>query len=309
MKSFIAFVAAAALVLVLAACGQPAPERQSIAATAAELGDFDTLLAALTEAELAGTFAADDTGPFTVFAPTDAAFADLLAALELTPAELLASEDLETILTYHVLAGRFAPTSLVDAGSEATLAGLPLCFGADAGALVVNDSSVVAGPVQATNGVIYAIDAVLNPFDSIAGTAIAADDFEVLVAAVIAADLVEPLVCGGPFTVFAPTDEAFVALLEALDVTAEDLLADVDLVTQVLLYHVVPGTLLAEDVLDAVADGDGSVDVVTLQGEAITVTAPEGVVLNGDVNVIATDVTARNGVIHVIDAVLLPSLD
>lgn len=127
-----------------------------------------------------------------------------------------------------------------------------------------------------------------------------AEGFETLVAAVEAAGLVETLSGEGPFTVFAPTDEAFAAALESLGLTAEELLADTELLTQVLTYHVVPSAPSSEVVvtLDSVETVEGS-------EVAISVT-DEGVVLNDSVNVVTTDIPASNGVIHVIDGVLLP---
>jgi transforming growth factor-beta-induced protein len=141
---------------------------------------------------------------------------------------------------------------------------------------------------------------------TIVDVAIANEDFNVLVDAVVAADLVETLSGEGPFTVFAPTDEAFAAALEALGLTAEELLASEDLVA-ILTYHVVPGLLMAADVLAAVEAGGGVATVETVHGATITVEVVDGnVVLNGVATVILTDVEASNGVIHVIDAVILP---
>lgn len=130
-------------------------------------------------------------------------------------------------------------------------------------------------------------------------------EFTVLVEAVVAADLAGALSGPGPFTVFAPTDAAFVALLGQLGVSKEALLADTELLTSVLLYHVVSGRVLAADVVGL----DGQ-DVETLNGETIRIAVEDGgVVLNGDVNVVATDIEASNGVIHVIDKVLLPPME
>lgn len=129
-----------------------------------------------------------------------------------------------------------------------------------------------------------------------------APEFTVLLAAVEAAGLTETLAGEGPFTVFAPTDAAFVAALEALGVTAEELLADTELLTAVLTYHVVPGYVTAADVV-----GMGSGPVTTVNGADIEVTVGEdGSVMVNNANVVAVDVLASNGVIHVIDAVLLP---
>ena len=128
-------------------------------------------------------------------------------------------------------------------------------------------------------------------------TADAAGSFTTLLAAAEAAGLVDTLKGDGPFTVFAPTDAAFAALPAG---TVEGLLADPEALAQVLLYHVVPGQVLAADVV-------GLTSATTVQGSDIAIAVVGGgVVLNGNVNVTATDVLATNGVIHVIDGVLLP---
>jgi uncharacterized surface protein with fasciclin (FAS1) repeats len=132
-------------------------------------------------------------------------------------------------------------------------------------------------------------------------TATAAGDFTTLVAAVDAADLVETLQGDGPFTVFAPTDEAFAAALTDLGLTAEELLADTETLTSVLTYHVVEGEFFAEDVVEL--DGE---EVPTVNGESVTITVDGDTVMVNDANVIQADVDASNGVIHVIDAVLIP---
>lgn len=132
-------------------------------------------------------------------------------------------------------------------------------------------------------------------------------DFSTLVAAVTAADpaIAEALSGAGPLTVFAPTNEAFANLLTSLDMSAEDLLANQELLTQVLLYHVVAGKVLAADVIGF----DGEFVPTLLEGESIGVAVVDGgVVLNGVVNVTATDIIASNGVIHAIDNVLLPQV-
>ena len=131
----------------------------------------------------------------------------------------------------------------------------------------------------------------------IVDTAIAAGGFETLVAAVQAADLVDTLKSDGPFTVLAPTDDAFAALPEG---TVEGLLADIPALTDILLYHVVEGAVLAETVVTLDS-------ATTVQGSNVTIEIVDGnVVLNGMTMVIATDIEASNGVIHVIDGVLLP---
>jgi len=136
--------------------------------------------------------------------------------------------------------------------------------------------------------------------------ATSSDDFSILVQAVVTADLAGALSGEGPFTVFAPTNDAFVAALEALGITAEELLASPDL-GAILTYHVVAGKLMAADVLAAIAAGGGSATVETLNGASITVEIAGGnVVINGTATVTVVDLEAGNGVVHVIDAVILP---
>ncbi|MCR9069490.1 MAG: fasciclin domain-containing protein [Rhodobacteraceae bacterium] len=132
---------------------------------------------------------------------------------------------------------------------------------------------------------------------NIVETAVEAGTFETLVAAVTAAGLVETLSGEGPFTVFAPTDEAFAALPEG---TVEGLLNDIPALTEVLTYHVVPGAVMSGDLSDGMM-------ATTVQGSDITIGVGEGVTVN-DANVVAADIEASNGVIHVIDAVILPSM-
>ena len=145
---------------------------------------------------------------------------------------------------------------------------------------------------------------------TIVDVAMGNDDFSVLVDAVVAAELAETLSGEGPFTVFAPTDDAFEAALESLDLTAEELLEDTELLTSVLTYHVVDGEVPAADVIALVEENDGEAAVTTLNGADITVTVEdEAVVLNGNATVVTPDVEASNGVVHVIDAVLLPPMD
>lgn len=130
--------------------------------------------------------------------------------------------------------------------------------------------------------------------------------FSTLVTAVQTAGLVDTLSSEGPFTVFAPTNEAFQAALDELSLTAEELLAREDL-ADILTYHVVPSQVLAADVLQAVEDGGGQFMVTTVNGAQIAVTVVDGTVTLNDVaRVTATDLMAGNGVVHVIDAVLLP---
>lgn len=136
---------------------------------------------------------------------------------------------------------------------------------------------------------------------TIVDVAVANGSFTILVAAVQAAGLVETLSGDGPFTVFAPTDDAFAALLETLGVSAEELLADTELLTAVLTYHVIAGEVPASTVVTL--DGQTA---ATVNGAEVTISVDGDAVQVNDANVIAVDVAASNGIIHVIDSVLLP---
>ena len=242
-------------------------------------------------------------GPFTVFAPTDDAIVALTAALEITAEELLASPDLSDILKYHVVEGVAMSADLSDGQTIATLLGPDVTVTINAEGVFINDAMVTVADIEADNGVVHVIDAVLIPptpeTNTVVDIIVNSEDHTLLELAVGAAGLVETLSGEGPFTVFAPTDAAIVALTEALNVTAEELLALPEL-SDILKYHVVAGTALSTDL----SDGQS---ITTLLGTDVTVTInAEGVFIN-DAQVVVADILADNGVVHVIDAVLLPS--
>jgi uncharacterized surface protein with fasciclin (FAS1) repeats len=276
---------------------------------AVEDGRFTTLVAALEAADLVGALQGE--GPFTVFAPTDDAFAALPeGALD----GLLADTDaLSNVLLYHVVNGKVMAADVVglDGQEVATLSGESVIVTLDGENVMINESTVIITDIEGSNGVIHVVDAViLPPADDMADAEmdqtivdIAVEDgrFTTLVTALQAADLVEALQGEGPFTVFAPTDEAFAALPEgALD----GLLADTDALSNVLLYHVVDGKVMAADVVGL----DGQ-DVATLSGETVAVMLDGENVMINESTVIITDIEASNGVIHVVDAVILPPAD
>jgi transforming growth factor-beta-induced protein len=290
------------------------PAVGDIVEVASSTEGFSTLVAAVSAAGLVETLQGD--GPFTVFAPTDDAFAALPEGLL---DALLLPENKTTlvqILTYHVVAGKVMAAD-VTAGDVPTVEGSPIAVTVDGGVMLNGSANVIATDVAASNGVIHVIDAVIVPPSvdvesllapmtteaameepgDIVAVASAAEGFSTLVAAVSAAGLVETLQGEGPFTVFAPTDDAFAALPAGL-VDALLLPENKDILVQILTYHVVAGKVMAADV----AAGD----VPSVEGSPITITVDGGVMLNGSANVVATDVEASNGVIHVIDAVILP---
>ena len=306
---------------------EPAEEAEvpgTVVEVAVGSGAFPTLVAAVQAAGLVETLSGP--GPFTVFAPTEEAFAAALSALGMTAEELLGDVELLTaVLTYHVLPTA-APAEVVltlDGQGVATVNGAEVQISIDGGAVMVNDATVVTADIEASNGVIHVIDTVLLPPSppaeeaepaeepepveepAVPGTvvevAVGSGAFPTLVAAVQAAGLVETLSGPGPFTVFAPTEEAFAAALAALDMTAEDLLGDVELLTAVLTYHVLPTAAPAEVVLTL--DGQS---VATVNGAEVQISIDGGAVMVNDATVVTADIEASNGVIHVIDTVLLP---
>ncbi len=258
-------------------------------------GRFETLVAAVQAADLVETLQGE--GPLTVFAPTDDAFAALpegtvAALLEDIPA-------LTNILLYHVVAGDVRAADVVTLDSAVTVQGEPVRISVEGDNVRINDSLVVIADIVASNGVIHVIDAVLlppEPLGSIVDIALGDERFETLVAALQAAELVETLQGEGPFTVFAPTDDAFAALPEG---TVAALLEDIPALTNILLYHVVAGDVRAADVVTLDS-------AVTVQGERVRVSVEGDNVRINDSLVVIADIVASNGVIHLVDAVLLP---
>lgn len=280
-------------------------EMLDIVDTAVADGRFTTLVAAVTAAELVDTLKGE--GPFTVFAPTDDAFA---ALPEGTLASLLLPENkqqLTDILLYHVVSGKVLAADVTAMTSATTVLGKDVAIKVDMGNVYINEAKVIITDIETSNGVIHVIDAVLLPpsdetaveSNTIVDIAVADGRFTTLVAALGAAELVETLSGEGPFTVFAPTDDAFAALPAG---TLDSLLLpeNKQALTDILLYHVVSGNVLAADVVTLTS-------ATTVLGKDVTITVTDGkVFLNGTIQVIITDIVASNGVIHVIDAVLLP---
>lgn len=363
----------------IAADIQTLSEEVAQAALQAELGNsaagvaasdpdnFSTLLAVV---QASGELPLVNEGlPITVFAPTNAAFDELLGELGMSLDDLLANTELlSTVIRYHVIPGEVTSADMVAEGQgsfrsflnrESRSTGEPITFDVifsslPAGGIELNGSAVItAVDIPADNGIVHVIDEVLLPnevrealglplnpsveemsaeatteevateettteasaettgntiADIVVSSAQAEDpEFTLLLEVVMAADpsVLDALSGEGPLTVFAPTDEAFQALLEVLGLPVDAVLTQGELLTSVLLYHVVPGEYLESDVVGL----DGQ-EVATLLGDedTILVTVTEdGVVLNDSINVIATNITADNGVIHVIDGVLLPA--
>ncbi|MEO1534909.1 MAG: fasciclin domain-containing protein, partial [Planctomycetota bacterium] len=221
----------------------------NIVETAAGAGTFETLLAAATAAGLADALTGE--GPLTVFAPTDDAFA---ALPEGTVESLLQPENIDTlkaILLYHVVAGDVRAAQVVDLNTADTLNGQRIDIAVNGSNVMIDNARVVSADVLATNGTIHVIDKVLMPStDDIIDTAVAAGSFGTLATAIKTAGLVEALKGEGPFTVFAPTDEAFAALPAG---TVETLLKpeNRDQLTSILTYHVVSGRVYSDQAIAA----------------------------------------------------------
>ncbi|MGB1934340.1 MAG: fasciclin domain-containing protein [Candidatus Poseidoniaceae archaeon] len=274
-----------------------ADETKDIPTNASETGNHNSLVAALAHAELVDILSGD--GPFTVFAPTDQAFSD--AGIDLADFDTdEANQTLVDILTYHVVSGEVLSSALTDGMSVETLNGDNVSIGVGDD-VTVNDATVTLADVVSSNGVIHVIDKVLMPPEDGPGDiptiASSTGVHDVLVDAIIQAGLLYPLSDDGPYTIFAPTDQAFIdAGINLSDFTDEDGIAAL---SNILAYHVTIGAVLSGDLSDGLF-----VTMLNQQQVRVGVT-PGGVIVN-DASVTQADVVASNGVIHVIDKVLMP---
>ena len=293
---------------------------------------FSTLVSALTtltpDTNYAGILSGTDNAPFTVFAPTNAAFTDLLSRFGLSDFSPLTAEQIEIILNYHVLAGLNVRSSdlpgIPDGITPATLQGETLLLNLEGGAFLRDksgvDAEIVVVDVQASNGVIHVVDKVLLPnaaLDALGRSITAfaynggeASDFSSLYAALRQTGLNGALDDATMRTVFAPNNESFAAFLG--DVPLEDVPNDV--LTQVLLNHVVSGKLLSTDLSTSYANTLATYSD-TDANLSLYINTESGVVLNGGADNGGASVTAgadnevRNGVIHVVDSVIeLPTI-
>jgi transforming growth factor-beta-induced protein len=329
MLRWMKYLAATAALAFVAACGGGDDDDDSAAQMPGNLAEvatengFTALLAAVQKAELAGALT-DADAELTVFAPTNEAFTALATTLGFADAvamvNALPKEALAQILTYHVVDGKKTAADIVAAGPTSTAATLYTFEGAAATLAidtttgvkitdeVLSTATVTTADVAASNGVIHVIDKVLVPPGvlNLAQMAQLNPAFSILVEAVVTADLAGALAGTDKLTVFAPTNDAFAALLGELDVTKDDLLA-LPILGDVLLYHVVAGDVRAADVVALTKPADVA---TLLTGETFTVGADLGLTdANGrTATLVATDVVASNGVIHVIDKVILPTL-
>ena len=271
-----------------------ADQSEDIPTNASQTGAHNTLVAALQQVNLDVTLSG--TGPFTVFAPTDTAFAD--AGIDLndfdTPEE---DQILTEILLHHVVSGSVPSTDVRDGMMATTANGDKIKFTVSNGEVSIGAAQVTAPDVLASNGIIHVIDKVLMPPVDIPATAQTTGVHDSLVAAVIQADLLATLQGSGPFTVFAPTDQAFTDA--GIDLASFDTPAGKQQLSDILLYHVVSAEVPAMNVSDCMlADA--------ANGQQLSFSVGDSVMVN-DANVTLTDVITSNGLIHVIDKVLMPT--
>ena len=296
---------------------------QSIVEIATTTDDFSILTEALIKADLVSALEGD--GPFTVFAPTNSAFNMLFNELGVNGIQDIPAEALKPILLYHVIAAEAQSTDIstgyfeslntfsaddqsvklyiqtndqkaLSRGANAETGEIKLKLGQSV--MINGSTNVVTADVKATNGIIHVIDKVLLP-PTVVDFAISNPSFSILVEAVVKAGLVDALSAVGPFTVMAPTNEAFEALFAELNVSGiADLSAEA--LTPILLYHVIGDNVISSEV------SKGSVPTLNSEAMIDIDIMNSNVMLNGNTTVVAVDVQAANGVIHVIDKVLLP---
>lgn len=279
-------------------CGSSqARNGNDIVDTAVAAGQFKTLAAALQAADLVDALKSD--GPFTVFAPTDDAFAKLPKGTLETLLKPQNKGTLQDILKYHVVAGKLEASAVTRQSGATTLNGQRVDFAATGGNVMVDGARVTKADIACSNGVIHVIDSVILPAsDNIVTAAQNAKVFNTLLTAVKHAGLADTLANHGPFTVFAPTDEAFAKLPAG---TLQGLLEphNRDQLARILKYHVVSGRVYATDAVSA-----GKAD--TLAGQKVHIKTHGDEVRVNEARIVSTDLDASNGVIHVIDTVILP---
>ena len=289
------------------------PADKTVVQTAQGAPVFSTLVDAVVAANLQGTLSG--TGPFTVFAPTNAAFAAALTELGVSKEALLADTALLTkILTYHVVPGRVLKADVPVGAAITTVEGQT--FSVDA-SLAITDrlgrkAAITATDTLASNGVVHTIDKVILPSDvtlpgqrTLVQQLQAMPQFSILVEAVVAANLQDALSAAGPLTVFAPTNNAFAALLTELGLTKDQLLANKPLLTAVLQYHVLGSQVVSSAVPlgKAITPLAGGIFKIDSTGGALVVTDGR----NRRATIGFADLRVKNGVIHALDKVLLPA--
>ena len=323
------FVACESLVDVIDKVLLPSWVENSIVDRAIADEELSILVNLVVQAELDEILSSS--GPYTVLAPSNDAFRELLASPSVDPSNVDINL-IKGLLTFHVLDGIYSADEIVDGLELATLQGDAVVFAVDGDVVTVNGSLVTDVDILANNGIIHKIDGVLIPnisiptvetpdsstiettiepvespsvaapseteiLGTIVDVASADEKFSILVDAVVYTGLAETLSSAGPFTVFAPTNDVWTkALTNPDDITV----LDADTLKEILLYHTVSGTYTAADITDGLT-------LTTVQGETIEFSIDGDVVMiNDDVMITGTDILASNGVIHTIDNILFP---
>ncbi len=259
---------------------------------------FTTLVAALIQEELLPVLT-NPLSTFTVFAPSNTAFDNLATALSVTVNDLLALPNLTDILTYHVIGAEVISTSISNGQIAQPISTTnTIKMSVNASGVYANQAKVVTADILSDNGLVHVIDAVVLPSETVIDVAID-NNFTSLTAAVIQEGLL-PILTNplGQFTVFAPTDVAFDNLATDLGTDITGVLANPNL-TDILLYHTLDVVVLSTSL------SNGS--VTTLNGQDISIDITSGVMIN-DANVTTADIVVDNGIVHVLDKVLLPSI-
>lgn len=281
--------------------GKPIMQEDSVLKFLRDHGDFHVLTEVLEASGLLATL--EEEGPWTIFAPADRAF-DALGEQQIE--QLKEDQDaLRKLLLYHVVAGEIDLSRALQEQSTETVSGDMLSFSADGYEAYVNEALIVEANIRTANGIVHIVDQVLMPMGAPvpepSGTILelgkANPDFSILIDLVMTAELDAVFEQQGPFTVFAPTNAAF----EALGVKAlEALKQDMDLLRDILFYHVIVGEDLRSDQVIQLSA------VEMANGQDIMIQVGEETLMINSANIIQADIAADNGVIHVIDTVLLP---
>jgi transforming growth factor-beta-induced protein len=287
-------------------------EKITIVDAAISNGSFTTLVAALQATGLDATLA-DTNSSFTVFAPTDDAFA--LLGDDTINALLADTDTLSNILTYHVITGEVDATTAISlAGTTVSMVNgdsVGLSLSPD-NELLVNAATVIIADIQTDNGIIHVIDAVLlppsdivQPTSNIVETAVANGNFTTLVAALQATELDVVLAdASANFTVFAPTDAAFALIGEA---TINTLLDNTEVLSSILLQHVIPE--IAVDSVTAYSLNGAMVETASTALIPLNINTNTDMLTFGGANIIIKDIYTTNGIIHVIDAVIIGDVE
>jgi uncharacterized surface protein with fasciclin (FAS1) repeats len=314
-QSFFLFLLSFSLLLGIGACSKTddPPAEKTIVGVAQGNADLSILVDALTYTDLVG--ALNGTDQYTVFAPTNAAFTALLATLGKSKVTDIDKATLKSILLYHVVSGEVKSSAITTGYVKSispfgtTTSNLSLYVVKDASGVTINNGAkVTTADVEASNGVVHVVDKVIT-LPTVVNHALNNPNFSTLVAALTRTDLlvdyVNILSGTGPFTVFAPTNAAFTALLTELGVANLNAI-DANTLNKVLQYHVVSG---ANVVSSSLTNGQ---QVTTFQGQKFTIGLTGGAKItdasNRVSNIVVVDVQGSNGIIHAIDKVLLPVL-